>query len=94
MYFLQFSDWRIRAQSNTIGLRSTPKESVMKNLRQAVVRVGIVGAITVTQIGAAPQKEPYVTSWYLHAQRLVNIFGGIADAHHPVVCFIPLFWQR
>jgi hypothetical protein len=47
----------------------------MKNLRQAVVRVGIVGAITVTQIGAAPQKEPYVTSWYLHAQRLVNIGG-------------------
>jgi len=44
----------------------------MKILRQAVVRVGIVGAITVTQIGAAPQKEAYVTSWYLHAQRLVN----------------------
>jgi hypothetical protein len=30
----------------------------MKNLRQAVVRVGIVGAITVTQIGAALEIRP------------------------------------
>jgi pimeloyl-ACP methyl ester carboxylesterase len=47
----------------------------MRNLRQDVIRVGIAIAISVTQIGATPQKEPYVTSWYLHAQRLVDVGG-------------------
>jgi pimeloyl-ACP methyl ester carboxylesterase len=46
----------------------------MKTL-QDIVRVGLLGAIVLTQTGAAPQKEPYVASSYLHAQRLVDVGG-------------------
>lgn len=48
---------------------------MLTNLREAFVNVCLISAIMVTQIGAAPQNESYLTSWYLHAQRLVDVGG-------------------
>lgn len=42
---------------------------------RGLLRVAVVSAIVLTQIGAAPQREPYVTSWYLHPQRLIDVGG-------------------
>ena len=41
----------------------------------SAIRAGVIGAIVFTQIGAAPHKEPYTTSWYVHAQHLVDVGG-------------------
>jgi pimeloyl-ACP methyl ester carboxylesterase len=46
----------------------------MKSL-QGIVRVGVLGAILLTQTGAMPQREPYVANSYLHAQHLVDVGG-------------------
>lgn len=40
---------------------------------RSLSRIAAILIIVLTQIGAAPQKEPYVTSWYVRPQRLVDI---------------------
>ncbi len=42
---------------------------------RGLFQVSVIAAIVFAQIAAAPQKEPYVTSWYLHPQRLVDVGG-------------------
>lgn len=42
---------------------------------RGLLRVAVLGAIVLAQIGAAPQKEPYNVNWYVHAHRLVDVGG-------------------
>ena len=55
--------------------RHESRMPTLTHAREAFVNVCLISAIMVTQIGAAPQHESYVTSWYLHAQRLVDVGG-------------------